>query len=932
MSRPANARTPQIEVSVRSVRLRSALQQIPAAALVTIVNATLMAVLLKVTEPKRGIYTWLGLTIIIAAVRLCLWWSYRHHGQLVNHYRFWSSAHACGAFAAGLAWGAGSVLLLPSADEYQLFWVFVIGGMSAGAASIHYPYWPTVACFIVPASLPLAVRFGLDGWGHHAVAAAMIIVFVTALLVTSWVASRNFGERLRLQHALTRHTRELDERKKSRDMLDDAIDAMSDGFVMWDAEDRLFTCNHQYREIYAASAPFIKPGARFEDIIREGARCGQYPQAGDDIETFVQEMVAWHRGNHGTLEHLFPDGRWILISERQTPSGGVVGIRTDITAVKRAQAELEEANLRVREMLAELRVQNAALTERDQAIRTQNVLFTAALNNMSQGLLMVDSDQRLIVCNRRFLEIFNLDACYAIPGTSTIALLRVLERSSRVSRTALTQIFTRQQQIADRVGGAATFRAFDGDHLVLSIAQRPLPDGGWVATYEDVTEQERAEGRIRFVAHHDALTELPNRVLFRSRMEEALHQMSEAGSSVALLYLDLDKFKDVNDTLGHLAGDALLQAAAKRLRNCLREADIVARLGGDEFAIGLISTDLPDAATEVAKRVIDSLSAPYDLCARPVEVGVSIGIAIAPERGADCDTLLKRADMALYQAKANGRCTYAIFADTMEQKLNARLAIETDLRLALEREEFQLAYQPFFALDDGRLCGFEALLRWCHPTRGLISLAQFIPWAEELGIINAIGRWTLRRACADMGDLPEYLTVAVNLSPVQLMDCAIVEHVENALSDFGLCPARLELEITESALLSNSVANMDLLVRLHGLGLSIALDDFGTGYSSLSHLRSFPFDKLKIDRLFVSEMETRADCAAIVSSLASLASKLGMTTVAEGVETQEQLRLVREAGCTAVQGYLLARPQSIDVTREKFLAGRFAPSSELISA
>lgn len=721
------------------------------------------------------------------------------------------------------------------------------------------------------------------------------------------------------------------ERKKSRDMLDDAIEAMSDGFVMWDSNNHLITCNRQFRDIYAVSAPFIRPGATFEDIIREGVMRGQYPQAGKNTEAFVRETVAWHRSNNGALERILPDGRWILVTERRTKGGGTVGIRTDITALKRAQAELEEANRRVHDTLAELQLQNEALTERDHAIRTQNVLFTAALNNMSQGLLMVDSDQRLIVCNRRFLEIFHLGLDHAIPGTSTVSLLRSIEESRGISRAAGSQVFIQQQQIADETG-SGTFRISDGSRLALAIAQRPLPDGGWVATYEDVTEQKRAEDRIWFMAHHDALTKLPNRARFRARMEEALHQMSETDCCVALLYLDLDKFKYVNDTLGHPAGDALLEAAAKRLSGCVRDPDIVARLGGDEFAIGVRSTNLPDAATQLAERVINCLSAPYELGPGRVEIGVSVGVAIARDFGTTYDTLLKRADMALYRAKANGRGIYAIFADDMEENLNARVTIESELRVALERDEFRLVYQPIFALDGGRLRGFEALLRWNHPARGLISPPRFIPLAEELGMINAIGRWALRQACNDTADLPTSLKVAVNLSPVQLRDPAIIEHVESALSDFGVNPSRLELEITESALLSHSTETIGLLRRLHQLGLSIALDDFGTGYSSLSYLRSFPFDVIKIDQLFVSEMETRADCAAIVSSLVSLAGKLGMTTTAEGVETEAQLRLVRDAGCNSAQGYLLGRPQPITIAKQRFVPGRLAESLENILA
>ncbi len=706
-------------------------------------------------------------------------------------------------------------------------------------------------------------------------------------------------------------------------MLDEAIEAMPDGFVMWDADDQLVTCNRQYRDIYAVSSPFIRPGVKFQDIIREGAKRGQYPQAGGNVEAFVRETMAWHRGNKGTLERLLPDGRWILVAERRTAGGGTVGIRTDITALKHALSDLGEANERVKRTLAELQVQNEALTDRDHAIRTQNMLFTAALSNMSQGLLMVDLDQRLIVCNRRFLDIIQLESKDAAPGTSVLALLHGLGRSSGIGTKALTEIFAQHSQLAEEKR-AGTFLVLDRENLALSVNQRPLQDGGWVATYEDVTEQQKTEGRIRFMAHHDDLTGLPNRVRFAACMEDALRLVSHRGLSLALLYLDLDKFKYVNDSLGHPAGDALLKAAAKRLKSCVRESEVVARLGGDEFAIGIISPDMPDAAIALARRVIDRLSAPYDLGKRQALVGVSIGIAITRAHGADCDMLLKQADMALYQAKANGRGTYAIFAEEMERQLSARITIESDLSLALERQEFQLVYQPIFTLEEELLCGFEALLRWDHPSRGLVSPALFIPWAEELGIINAIGKWALRQACADMADLPDHLTVAVNLSPVQLMDCSIIEHVQQARADYNISPVRLELEITESALLSNTAGTTDLLLQLHRLGHSIALDDFGTGYSSLSQLRSFPFDKIKIDRLFVSEMATRPDCAAIVSSVVSLASKLGMSTTAEGVETPEQLRLVRNAGCTAVQGYLLGRPQPINVAKRSLIAGAHA--------
>jgi predicted signal transduction protein with EAL and GGDEF domain len=354
-----------------------------------------------------------------------------------------------------------------------------------------------------------------------------------------------------------------------------------------------------------------------------------------------------------------------------------------------------------------------------------------------------------------------------------------------------------------------------------------------------------------------------------------------------------------------------LDAVGRRLQAGARDSDLVARLGGDEFAILYLSSELRGAAIALAERLINTLDAPYQLGQRQVEVGVSIGIAIATGADMDGDPLLKNADMALYQAKAMGRGTYCVFEADMEARLSARLTSEADLRVALEREQFEIYYQPIVELRSDRLCGFEALLRWNHPTRGLVLPGQFIPLAAEPGIIMSIGAWLFRQACSDavrsLGDVK----IAVNLSPIQLEDDGIIEIVSSALSASGLDPTLLEIEITESALLKDSEVTIALLARLHRLGLSIALDDFGTGYSSLSYLRSFPFDKITIDRLFISEMATRDDCAAIVSSIVSLAARLGMTTTAEGVETQEQLELVRDVGCSSAQGYLFGRPQPI---------------------
>jgi diguanylate cyclase (GGDEF)-like protein len=679
---------------------------------------------------------------------------------------------------------------------------------------------------------------------------------------------------------------------------------------MWDSADRLITCNQVYRDLYQVSSPLISRGAKFEDIIRGGVLLGQYPQAGTDVEEFVRRTVQWHRSNRGSVERLLPDGRWLLITERHTTWGGIVGIRTDITALKHASAELTAAHERVRQAMVEAQEHNMALIGRDHALHAQNVLFTAALDNMQHGLLMTDAAQRVIVCNARFLDLFGLSKAAAAPGTATAAVFHSIQLAGSLDGEFATQIEHDQTTLAT-TSRAGNFVTVDRQGRALRIAQRPMPDGGWIATYEDVTEQQQAEDRIRFMAHHDALTKLPNRVLLRSRLEEALHDRRSRGEELALLYLDLDRFKDVNDSLGHPVGDALLVAAAQRLRLCVRESDIVARLGGDEFAVLYRSPNLPGAALQLGERIIEALSATYDVAERTAVVGASVGVAIAAGPEQDVDSLLRKADLALYQAKAEGRGRCCLFEATMDVQFRARLALEADLRRAVAEQEFEVWYQPIWDLGQNRLCGFEALLRWDTGARGFVSPSTFVPVAEEMGLISDIGTWVLNQACTDAKTLPDHIRVAVNLSPLQLRDDGIVDIVAAALQRSGLAPDRLELEITESALLRDNASTGKLLAQLHGLGLRIALDDFGTGFSSLSHLRSFPFDKIKIDQSFVRDMAIRQDCAAIVESVAGLASKLGMITTAEGVETMAELALVREAGCTQAQGYIFGIPKPL---------------------
>ncbi|ABD06867.1 diguanylate cyclase/phosphodiesterase [Rhodopseudomonas palustris HaA2] len=433
---------------------------------------------------------------------------------------------------------------------------------------------------------------------------------------------------------------------------------------------------------------------------------------------------------------------------------------------------------------------------------------------------------------------------------------------------------------------------------------------GFLVAVVDVTERRKAEAKIAHMAHHDGLTNLPNRALYQERLQQALEQARGGGGRVAVLCIDLDLFKNVNDSFGHPMGDRLLRCVADRLRAQIGGNDLVARLGGDEFAVVLASVASPNEASDVAARLIELVSAPYDMDGLEVVIGASIGIALAPGDGDDCDVLMRSADMALYRAKAAGGGCHHFFEKEMDRQAQRRRDMERDLRHAFARGEFDLHYQPLIDLAEDRVSGFEALLRWHHPERGMVSPADFIPIAEDIGLIVGLGEWVLRQACLEAARWPNDVKIAVNLSPVQFRSRNLVQVVISALAQSGLSPRRLELEITESLFLADSEANLATLHQLRSLGVRISMDDFGTGYSSLSYLRSFPFDKIKIDRSFVKDLTERPDCLAIVRAIAGLGRSLNITTLAEGVETVEQLDALRAEGCHEVQGFLFspARP------------------------
>jgi diguanylate cyclase (GGDEF)-like protein len=464
--------------------------------------------------------------------------------------------------------------------------------------------------------------------------------------------------------------------------------------------------------------------------------------------------------------------------------------------------------------------------------------------------------------------------------------------------------------LAEARGGETVTRTFDWKERSIRMVNQPMVGGGWVSTFEDITAWQRAQEQITHMARHDALTNLPNRTLFREELERAL-LIAKPGDQLAVLCLDLDHFKKINDSLGHPIGDALLREVAVRLGGCIGKMDTVARLGGDEFAIVQFCNNCdPSVISVLAGRIVEMLAEPFDILGHQLVIGVSIGISLAPQDGENPDDLLKNADLALYRAKADGRGTYRFFEAGMDARAQARRMLELDLRLALQRNEFAIHYQPIRDLASEEIVVCEALVRWNHPHRGLMGPNQFIPLAEETSLIIPLGDWVLRRACKDAAAWSR-TCVAVNLSPVQFKNPNLVASVKRALEESGLPAHRLELEITETALLQNSETTRTVLHELRSFGVKISLDDFGTGYSSLSYLRSFPFDKIKIDRSFVNELSTSQDSLAIIRAVTGLGRSLGIVTTAEGVETDAQLDLLTREGCTQVQGYLISKPRPV---------------------
>jgi diguanylate cyclase (GGDEF)-like protein/PAS domain S-box-containing protein len=552
------------------------------------------------------------------------------------------------------------------------------------------------------------------------------------------------------------------------------------------------------------------------------------------------------------------------------------------------------------------------------AANDQRQLFDTILNNMAHGVLMFDQNARLIFCNERYAEMYGLTPELTRTGTSLRELLQHRMAVGNFTGDPDEYVANVLGQIAKGSTSSDVIKLADG--RVISLVNKPIPGVGWLATHEEITERKQAEEQIAHMARHDALTDLPNRVLLRERLEHELKRVKR-GECLAVLCLDLDHFKGVNDTLGHPIGDELLKVVSERLRRCTREPDTIARLGGDEFAIIMTAMQQPADAAALCRRVRESITKPFNLDGHQIIADISIGISIAPYDAAEADQLLKNADMALYGAKADGRGTFRFFEPEMDARMKARRDLEMSLRNALANNEFELYYQPLVNLQSNEITAFEALLRWHHPTRGTISPADFIPIAEETGLIVPVGEWVIRRACEETANWPNEMKVAVNLSPSQLKSRNLVSVVMSALAHSGMPANRLQIEITETVLMQNTFSTLATLHELRKLGVQIAMDDFGTGYSSLSYLRSFPFDKIKIDRSFIQDLANGAEPFAIVRAVTGLANNLSIISTAEGVETQQQLEALQTVGCTEMQGYLFSKARPASEIVEMFLSG-----------
>ena len=690
-----------------------------------------------------------------------------------------------------------------------------------------------------------------------------------------------------------------------------------------------------FEKFFASLA--LGDGAAIAMFHRDGTLIARYPHMDAMIGQnfadgpFFQSILS--KSDHGTMRTVSPvDGQDRLGAVRALNKFPII-----VAATTTASAALADWRAQIRFLIAAAGLAMLVITAMlylvvrklshqhrlsEQRLRLEKQRLDTAVNNMTQGLLLFDSSQRLVICNQRYIDMYGLSAKALKPG----ATFREVIAHRKATGSFVGDVDLYVSRVLRDIEARQTMTIETPDGRSVQVVNEPLADGGWVATHEDITERTLAEQRITHLALYDALTDLPNRALFHERLKTELANIAP-GEQLAVHYIDIDEFKSVNDSLGHLIGDELLKSVAATLSRCVDASDFVARLGGDEFAIVQTKVRSTADVTELVERVFDAIREPFECLGHQLSTDASIGIALAPEHGVDLDQILKNADLAMYAAKSAGRRTYRFFEPDMDAQVKARRKLELDLRQAIADEALEVYYQPCVSLADNAITGCEALVRWRHPERGMISPAEFIPIAEETGLINQLGEWVLTTACAEASKWPDDIKLAVNVSPVQFRSDTLALKIVAALAESGLAASRLELEITEAVLIRDDDAALAILHQLRGIGVRIALDDFGTGYSSLSYLQRFPFDKIKIDRCFVTDIAEPNGSSGIVRAVVNIAAERHMTTTAEGVETREQQELLRALGCSEMQGYLFSRPKPAAEIRQMLLIARERPAA-----
>ncbi|MBV1707977.1 MAG: EAL domain-containing protein [Hyphomicrobiales bacterium] len=651
---------------------------------------------------------------------------------------------------------------------------------------------------------------------------------------------------------------------EAKNILAEALAMSPDGIMVLNAAGDIIAANEKMKEL-----------ERFGQL--SGLANGADEAAGTQGVTreFLAQLTAESKWSDEPFLH---GGSWLRLSSGETRSGGWIFVFADVTSLKLQEQKLTDSYR----------------------------WLDLALENMARGLCLYDASGRLAVVNKTFMDIYGFAPAEVRIGEHYDAVEVAMMRKLENCRQALLRDSRPGQK------GNLTLTREDvvlQNGVICRVTRKAIDDGKFIEIHEDVTEVKKFEQRLYDMSRHDGLTGLANRVLIAEHIAEAISR-AECGEGFSLLCLDLDLFKDVNDTFGHPVGDALLCAVADRIRNCLRPTDVAGRLGGDEFAIILCGLTSAADIQLIVERLVDAISQPYDISGNHANIGVSIGISVAPQDGYDGEKLLQKADAALYLAKTQGRGTWRFYDAVMDNALRERRSLEADLRLAIGRNELEVHYQPIYHVAHKGIGSYEALLRWRHPQRGLVPPSEFIPLAEETGLIYSLGEWVLNTACKEVNSWPCQHRLSVNLSLAQLKPGNFKKILDTCLSESGLAPERLDLEITESIFLEKNAYALNLLQEVRNRGVTISLDDFGTGYSSLSYLGRFPFDRIKIDRSFVQNVLISDQAKVVVEAVLLISKRYNMRVTAEGVESKEQLEWLCQANCNEIQGYFIGRPMT----------------------